>query len=167
MLTEPWIVDPVSMAPRMNTSPQPVESKSKTRGRTGERRCVTNHPATELYPCSRRFTLARRVYSLPMNGIPQLELTVEQRKITAQLGRIGGQTRAKKPHRQEAPRDRARGFKSRGKETNARSEGEEGRARPEMTWKHRTPEQWMRIGFNALVLVGVICTLLIAVARLR
>ena len=40
-------------------------------------------------------------------------------------------------------------------------------ARPEMIWKHRTPEQWMRIGFTVLVLVGVICTLLIVVARLR
>ena len=36
-----------------------------------------------------------------------------------------------------------------------------------MSWKHRTSEQWMRIGFTALVLVGVICTLLIVVARLR
>jgi len=40
-----------------------------------------------------------------------------------------------------------------------------GRARPEMSWKHRTPG--MRIGFTALVLVGMICTLLIVVARLR
>jgi hypothetical protein len=36
-----------------------------------------------------------------------------------------------------------------------------------MIWKHRTHEQWLRIGFTALVLVGVICTLLIVVARLR
>jgi hypothetical protein len=36
-----------------------------------------------------------------------------------------------------------------------------------MSRKHRTPEQWMRIGFTVLVLVGVICTLLIVVARLR
>jgi hypothetical protein len=36
-----------------------------------------------------------------------------------------------------------------------------------MIWKHRTPEQWTRIGFTVLVLVGVICTLLIVVARLR
>jgi hypothetical protein len=36
-----------------------------------------------------------------------------------------------------------------------------------MIWKHRTPEQWMRIGFTALVLVGVICTVPIVVARLR
>jgi hypothetical protein len=36
-----------------------------------------------------------------------------------------------------------------------------------MVWKRRTPEQWMRIGFTALVLIGVICTLLIVVARLR
>jgi hypothetical protein len=31
-----------------------------------------------------------------MNGPPKLELTAEQRKIAAELGRIGGQTRAKK-----------------------------------------------------------------------
>jgi hypothetical protein len=36
-----------------------------------------------------------------------------------------------------------------------------------MSRKHRTLGQWMRIGFTALVLVGMICTLLIAVARLR
>ena len=36
-----------------------------------------------------------------------------------------------------------------------------------MIWKHRTSEQWMRIGFTGLVLVSVICTLLIVVARLR
>lgn len=36
-----------------------------------------------------------------------------------------------------------------------------------MSLKHRTPEQWMRIGFTALVLVGVICTLLIVVAKLK
>ena len=46
-------------------------------------------------------------------------------------------------------------------------EGEEGKARPEMSSKHRTTEQWMRIGFTVLVLVGVICTLLIVVAKLR
>src|SRR5437899_2986920 len=40
-------------------------------------------------------------------------------------------------------------------------------ARPEMIWKHQTPDWWMRIGFTVLVLVGVICTLLIVVARLR
>jgi len=36
-----------------------------------------------------------------------------------------------------------------------------------MNWIRLTPEQWMRIGFIALVLVGVICTLLIVVARLN
>jgi hypothetical protein len=36
-----------------------------------------------------------------------------------------------------------------------------------MIWKAPTPEQWMRIGFIVLVLVSVICTLLIVVARLR
>jgi hypothetical protein len=36
-----------------------------------------------------------------------------------------------------------------------------------MIRKHRTPDQWMRIGFTVLVLVGVICTLLIVVARLK
>jgi hypothetical protein len=36
-----------------------------------------------------------------------------------------------------------------------------------MIRKHWTPDQWMRIGFTVLVLVGVICTLLIVVARLR
>ena len=81
MLTEPWIVDPVSIAPRINTLPQPVESKSKARVKIAERRCVTNHPATELYPWSRA----------------------------------------------------------------ARSQEDKGRARPEMIWKHRTPEQWTRI----------------------
>ena len=51
MLTEPWIVDPGSMAPRTNTSPQLVESKSKARTRTGERRRFTNHLTPELYRC--------------------------------------------------------------------------------------------------------------------
>jgi hypothetical protein len=41
------------------------------------------------------------------------------------------------------------------------------RARTEMSLKHRTTEQWMRIGFTVLVLVGVVCTLLIVVAKLR
>lgn len=51
MSTEPWIVDPVSMAPRTNTLPQPVENRSNETARTGERRCFTNHPATEVYTC--------------------------------------------------------------------------------------------------------------------
>jgi len=41
------------------------------------------------------------------------------------------------------------------------------RGETRMSWKHRTPEQWMRIGFTALVIVSVICTLLIVVAKLR
>ena len=49
----------------------------------------------------------------------------------------------------------------------ARGQVADGRARTEMSWIHLTPEQWMRIGFIALVLVGVICTLLIVVARLN
>jgi hypothetical protein len=36
-----------------------------------------------------------------------------------------------------------------------------------MIRKHRTLDQWMRISFTVLVLVGVICALLIVVARLR
>jgi hypothetical protein len=40
-------------------------------------------------------------------------------------------------------------------------------ARTKMSLKHRTTEQWMRIGFTILVLVGVIWTLLIVVVRLK
>jgi hypothetical protein len=36
------------------------------------------------------------VYSEPMMKPPKLELTPEQRKITEELGRIGGKTRAMK-----------------------------------------------------------------------
>src|SRR5258708_24855220 len=49
MLTEPWIVEPVSMAPRTNTLPQPVEKRSNERTRRGERRRFTNHLAIEVY----------------------------------------------------------------------------------------------------------------------
>jgi hypothetical protein len=36
-----------------------------------------------------------------------------------------------------------------------------------MSWKRPTPEQWMRIGFTALVIVGVISTVLIVVTSLK
>src|SRR5882762_112574 len=57
MLTEPWIVDPVAIAPQMNTSPQPVENRSNGTTRTGERRRLTNHPqpkcsATSVMGCA-------------------------------------------------------------------------------------------------------------------
>src|SRR6266853_6139696 len=48
-LTEPWIVEPASMAPRTNTLPQPAESRNNERSRTGERRRFTNHLAIKVY----------------------------------------------------------------------------------------------------------------------
>jgi len=48
-LTQPWIVEPVSMARRTNTLPQPVENRSNERTRRGERRRFTNHLAIEVY----------------------------------------------------------------------------------------------------------------------
>ena len=36
-----------------------------------------------------------------------------------------------------------------------------------MVWKQRTLEQWMRIGFVALFIIGLICSLIIAVGYLK
>jgi hypothetical protein len=36
-----------------------------------------------------------------------------------------------------------------------------------MTWKHGTTEQWMKIAVVALFIVGVVCTLIIVLARLK
>src|ERR1700716_3226744 len=50
MLTEPWIVELVSMALRTNTPPQPVERRNNERtGRRSEKRRFTNHLASEVY----------------------------------------------------------------------------------------------------------------------
>jgi len=40
-------MDSVRTAPRTKKVPQPLESRSNNRTRTRERRCFTNHPATE------------------------------------------------------------------------------------------------------------------------
>src|SRR4030081_2692937 len=49
MLTEPWIVELVSMALRTNTPPQPVERRNNRTGRRSEKRRFTNHLASEVY----------------------------------------------------------------------------------------------------------------------
>ena len=35
-----------------------------------------------------------------------------------------------------------------------------------MIWKNPTPEQWMQLGFVALFLTGIICTVIIVLAKL-
>lgn len=37
----------------------------------------------------------------------------------------------------------------------------------EMSWKNPTAEKWFRIGFAALVIVGIVCTVLILVTKLK
>ena len=36
-----------------------------------------------------------------------------------------------------------------------------------MSWKEPTPEQWMRLGFVALVIVGIVSTVFILLAQLK
>jgi hypothetical protein len=50
-LTEPVIVEPVLIAPRTKTSPQPLEVPRSEIIRTGAKMRFTNHPAVRIYPC--------------------------------------------------------------------------------------------------------------------
>ena len=70
------------------------------------------------------FTLASMVYSRPVKELPKLELTQEQKQIAAELGRIGGQTRAKKL---SAKRRRAIALKASKAASKARRQGAKGR----------------------------------------
>ena len=36
-----------------------------------------------------------------------------------------------------------------------------------MSWKEPTPEQWMRLGFVVLVIVGIVSTFLIVAVKLK
>ena len=49
MLTVPWIVDPVSIAPRTTKLPQAAESRSNKIARATKRRRVTDHPLAGVY----------------------------------------------------------------------------------------------------------------------
>src|ERR1700730_7396903 len=68
-VTEPWIVEPVSMAPRTNTVPQPVESRNSERTRRDQRRRFTNHLATKVY----RLARVCRFFSLACRSEPHRE----------------------------------------------------------------------------------------------
>src|SRR2546425_7022203 len=80
MLTEPWMVDPVRIAPRTNTLPQPIEDRRNELARMRERRRVTNHLAIEK--CTPVFHQAE-ADATDFDMVPDESGKPSQRKLTS------------------------------------------------------------------------------------